>query len=441
MEKYIYQNIVKIGLSNELDVVLAYKRAKQLSQLTGMHVPTQTKFATAVSEICRNVLEHVGEGSIRFGIVEKDNALHIEALVIDYGRGIANVEDIMNITIKPLVGKGWGIANARKLVDVFAIESGANKGTKVKLLKKIPPAHPPINKTIILGWIEYFTHEVVVSPYEEIKQQNMQILEVMEALRIKQIETEHQMDEIKSLHQNVSVLLKEREESNSLLQKMNKELEAFAYTVSHDLKAPLRNIEGITKLIKKSILASSTQQANAHLDMLSEQVQRMNNLITGILSYAKSGRQQIEKTRVDVGKLLQEIIASIEVRAGIQVQVNTQMPVLETEEIYLRQIFTNLIDNAIKYHDLKEGKIEIQSEKKGNFFEFAVKDDGPGIPEKYHEKIFQMYYAVNSSASSNSTGLGLSIIKKITSEKGGKVWIESEGRGSTFIFTWPAEFD
>ncbi len=179
MYKYAYQNIVKVGVSNELDIVLAYKRARQLTQLTGMPVPTQTKFATAVSEICRNVLEHVGEGSIVFSIVEQDKYLYIEALIIDYGRGIPNVEEILKINIQPLGGKGWGIANAKKLVDQFSIESSPNKGTKVKLLKKIPTNHPPINKSIIEGWNEYFNNESRVSPYEEIKQQNIQLLEVM----------------------------------------------------------------------------------------------------------------------------------------------------------------------------------------------------------------------------------------------------------------------
>jgi signal transduction histidine kinase len=438
MHKYAYQNIVKVGVSNELDIVLAYKRARQLTQLTGMPVPTQTKFATAVSEICRNVLEHVGEGSIVFSIVEQDKYLYIEALIIDYGRGIPNVEEILKINIQPLGGKGWGIANAKKLVDQFSIESSPNKGTKVKLLKKIPTNHPPINKSIIEGWNEYFNNEARVSPYEEIKQQNIQLLEVMEALRIKQMQTEHQMNEIKSLHNNVSALLKEREEANGMLQKMNKELEEFAYTVSHDLKAPLRNIQGIAKLIDKAVKASGNEQAGRHFEMLNEQVKRMDNLITGILSYSKSGRQHIEQTTVDVKNLLLEIIASVALPPHLEVQILTSMPVLHTEEIYLRQIFTNLIENAIKYHDTQQGIIAISAIEKEKFIEFAVKDDGPGIPEEYHDKIFQMYYSLHTS-SNDSTGLGLSIIRKITSEKGGKVWVESQGRGATFIFSWPAE--
>jgi signal transduction histidine kinase len=439
MLKYVHQNIVKVSLVNELDIVLAYKRAKQLTQLTGMAVPTQTKFATAVSEICRNVLEHVGEGTIKFSIGELERSMYIEALIVDYGRGIANIEDILKRDVITTAGKGWGIANAKKLVDQFSIQSENNKGTKVYLLKKIPANHPPINATIVKGWNEYFSHEISISPYEEIKQQNIQILEVMETLRIKQIQTEHQMDEIKALHDNVTALLKEREEANLLLQKMNKELEDFAYTVSHDLKAPLRNIEGITQLLKKSALATASEQVRLQFDMLSEQVQRMEKLITGILNYAKSGRQNLEQTSVNITSLLQEIVHTVMIPDGFTIHIEQDMPVLHTEEIYLRQIFTNLIENAIKYHDKSEGNISISSHKRVNFFEFHVADDGPGIEEAHHEKIFKMYYSLHNSGVKDSTGLGLSIIKKITSEKGGKVWVESKGRGSTFIFTWPAE--
>ncbi|QHT66597.1 GHKL domain-containing protein [Rhodocytophaga rosea] len=439
MLKYVHQNIVKISLVNELDIVLAYKRAKQLTQLTGMAIPTQTKFATAVSEICRNVLEHVGEGTIKFSIGELERSMYIEALIIDFGRGIPNVEEILKRNVIATTGKGWGIANAKKLVDHFTIQSENNKGTKVYLLKKIPANHPPINKTIVQGWNEYFSHEMSISPYEEIKQQNIQILEVMEALQIKQMQTEHQMDEIKALHENVTALLKEREEANLLLQKMNKELEDFAYTVSHDLKAPLRNIEGITRLLKKFALSTGDEQVSLQFDMLSEQVQRMEKLITGILSYAKSGRQNLEQTSVNVATLLHEIKDTIMIPEGISIHIGQDMPMLHTEEIYLRQIFTNLLENAIKYHDKTEGNISISSQQKGSFFEFAVKDDGPGIDEEHHEKIFKMYYSLHTSGVKDSTGLGLSIIKKITSEKGGKVWVESKGRGSTFIFTWPAE--
>lgn len=446
MDKYLYNNIAKITLHNELDIVMAYKRARQLCDMTGIAVPPQTKFATAVSEICRNVLEHVGNGTIEFNLLEEEGKLCLEALVSDRGRGIANVEELLQRKIAPTVGKGAGIVNSRKLVDSFLIESEIDKGTRVYLRKMLPPRHPPINKAIVQGWQGHFSREVNFSPYEELKRQNMEMLDVMEALQLKNIQTDHQLEEIKSLNQDllksnheVTLLLEEREEKNQLLQKMNAQLEDFAYTVSHDLKAPLRNMEGLCKILEKVVRASENESDLFKFDMMKAQITRMDRLITGILSYSKSGRQEVEKTTVDVGALLKEVISLLAVPEGFRIHVQEPMPVLVTEETYLQQVFGNLIGNAIKYHDQPNGHIEVTCQQAGEFFQFSVSDDGPGILPLYHEKIFKIFYSIHSSANKDSTGLGLAIIKRIMEEKGGKVWVESEGRGTKFAFTWPVE--
>jgi anti-sigma regulatory factor (Ser/Thr protein kinase) len=167
--------ILTIRIQNEMDIVLAYRRAKQLSELTGLNISTQTKFATAISEICRNVMEHVGEGEIAFNLIE-ETTLYLEAVVKDHGRGIDNLDQILKKQISNGSIKGCGIINSKKLVDLFDIESNALKGTKVTLRKKIPVPHPPINNLIIEGWKNYFLKEVAVSPYEEIKKQNMYLI-------------------------------------------------------------------------------------------------------------------------------------------------------------------------------------------------------------------------------------------------------------------------
>ena len=235
MNKYIFQNVVKVPLSTELDVVVAYKRARQLAEMTGISLPTQTKYATAVSEICRNVIEHVGEGAIAFHLAEDAGRLWIEACITDYGRGIANVDQYLSPPSVSFKRKGTGIANSRKLVDRFLLQSTAEKGTCVQLLVKIPVKHPPLNRSIIQGWQHYFANEMDISPYEEIKRQNHRLLEVMDRLRLKGIETESQLEEIKKLNSalessnaHITELLGERDANNQLLRKMNQELEQFA---------------------------------------------------------------------------------------------------------------------------------------------------------------------------------------------------------------------
>ncbi len=410
--------IINLKISNELDIVLAYKRAKQLAEFTGMHLSTQTKFATAVSEICRNVLEHAEEGTIKYAIVEKDGDLFLEAVVTDQGRGIGNVEKVLNSLPLSANQKGTGIYNARKLVNHFDIKTSEGRGTKVIMQKNLPLKRPLINKKLVDKWVAHFENETAISPYEEIKKQNMELLNMMETLQNKNMEIEKQFEEIASL---------------------NNDLDQFAYTVSHDLKAPLKNIEALVSLLEESVRDKDYSELDSVCGMVNKQLIRMDMLIEEILSYSTLGKKQIDKQSVYIGGLVEEVVETITVPHGITITIQRDLPTLEIEAILLKQIFGNLIGNAIKYHDKKEGKVIIGGDMYNHgFYSFFVQDDGPGIPAIYQEKIFEIFELLPNSTLSSS-GIGLSIVKKIIDEKGGKVWVESDGRGSKFIFTWPVE--
>ncbi|WP_205504220.1 sensor histidine kinase [Rufibacter psychrotolerans] len=438
------QPITTLKLQNELDVVLAYKRAMQLSEFTGLPVAAQTKFATAVSEICRNVLEHVGEGTIRYSMVEHRGALLLEAYVTDRGRGIANVHEFLDRKYLPSGGKGQGIYSSRKLVDHFQLESDFEKGTRVRLQKRLPFNHPPINKAVIQGWADYFTHETEISPYAEIKRQNMQLIELMEQLRVRTIEVEYQLQEIQHLNQElqtsnqeINALLQEREAQNHQLAKVNKTLDEFAHTVTHDLKAPLQNIQGLVEAVSDFVGEDSKDEAQAVLPMIQLQVQRMEHLIRDVLAYSLTGRQQIQKKPVAVGQLVYNTITALRIPAGFKIHVPNNLPVLEAEEIYLQQVFSNLLSNAIKYHDQPTGNIWVRVFMQEDWWEFVVEDDGPGIRAEDQEKIFELFETTNDVNHPDSTGIGLAIVRKIIQEKRGKVWVESRGRGTAMHFTWP----
>ncbi|MFC6996666.1 ATP-binding protein [Rufibacter roseus] len=436
--------ITTIKLQNELDVVLAYKRAMQLSEFSGLPVAAQTKFATAVSEICRNVLEHVGEGTIRFSMVESRNFLSLEAFVTDRGRGIPNVQEILDRKYAPVGGKGQGIYSSRKLVDHFQLESDFEKGTRVRLQKRVPHNHPPINAAIIQGWSDYFNNESEISPYAEIKRQNMQLIELMEQLRVRTIEAEYQLQEIQHLNQElqtsnheINALLQERDVKNQELEQVNKTLDEFAQTVTHDLKAPLHNIRGLSEAVTDFLQEDSKEEAQAVMPMIQLQIKRMDHLIRDVLAYSLTGRQQIQKKKVAVGELLYNVLTTLAIPQGLQVYVPDELPVLETEEIFLQQIFSNLLSNAIKYHDLPNGQIWIKAFQHPACWEFAVVDDGPGIPAEDHGKIFELFETTSDVNHPDSTGIGLALVRKIVQEKAGRLWVHSKGRGTAMHFTWP----
>lgn len=440
------KDIIDFKIDNELDIVLAYKRAMQLSEWCGLALSHRTKFATAVSEICRNVLEHVGHGHIKYSIVEIKGKLFLDSLVWDRGRGIPQLEEILSKKSKPSGAKGWGIYNSQKLVEHFSIQSEFEKGTSVNLRKQIPHNHPVFTNAVIQGWIEHFQFDEEISPYAEIKNQNMQLIELLEQLRQKNIETENQLEVIRRLNkelqasnEEVSGFLEERERNNAKLVSINRELDTFAQSVSHDLKAPLFNIFSLANIIEECVEENNMTEIKQTIKMLQGQAVRMEKFISDVLLYATTGRQEIPKTEIDLNSLLSKILTSLSIPAHLNVTVQPQLPKLFSEEIYLEQIFSNLLGNALKYHDKPTGFIKVGCVQNNNFLQFSVADDGPGIPFTDQENIFRAYQT-GSLHMNTSTGLGLSIIDKIIQRKRTAIWVESKGSGGTiFKFTWPAD--
>jgi signal transduction histidine kinase len=179
-------------------------------------------------------------------------------------------------------------------------------------------------------------------------------------------------------------------------------------------------------------------QVNQYLEMISGRTKRMENLINGILDFSRIGRIKKTVEKVNVQEMLEDVIDSLSPPKEFNITIKSEMPTLITERVYLEQVFSNLISNAIKYHDKPDGHVEIGASQENKFYRFYVKDDGPGIEKEYHERIFVIFQTLVERDAFESTGVGLAIVKKIVEDKGGKIWIESEvGKGTTFFFTWP----
>ncbi|VEP15665.1 Bacteriophytochrome (Light-regulated signal transduction histidine kinase) [Hyella patelloides LEGE 07179] len=223
----------------------------------------------------------------------------------------------------------------------------------------------------------------------------------------------------------------------SLLKKRNQELDHFAYVTSHDLKAPLRAIANLATWLSEDLEDQIPEENQQQLQLMQSRVKRMDGLIQGLLEYSRVGRKNIPVKTIHVGNLVKEAIDSLSPPPEFEIIVAEHMPTLKTEALLLQQVFSNLISNAIKYHPQQKGKITISVKEQDKFYEFAVSDDGLGIDPQYHERIFTIFQTLQARDTIESTGIGLSIVKKIVEGQGGKIWVESQlGEGATFYFTW-----
>jgi signal transduction histidine kinase len=229
------------------------------------------------------------------------------------------------------------------------------------------------------------------------------------------------------LHQNISLLKRQRDE-----------LDQFAHIVSHDIKAPLRGIDNVVTWIEEDHSFDLPPKVNEYLELIKGRIIRAENLVKGLLAYAKIGKEAYGRELVDLNDLLNEALEGVPKRAGIDVRIQSGLPIFRTEKVPLLQVFTNLITNAIKYNDKEKGSIKVYHKPLENFYEFYVEDNGPGIQKNYHEKIFMIFQTLNERDKIESTGVGLAIVRKILDDRNLAITVESkDGLGSKFMFTWP----
>ncbi len=223
------------------------------------------------------------------------------------------------------------------------------------------------------------------------------------------------------------------------LARSNAELEQFAYVASHDLGSPLRNVATIAEWLEEEIGVAPREEVQKHLQLLRDRVRRMERLTDDLLEYSRAGKTSGAATTVDTAALVHEVAAFLAPPDGFQVLVRGEMPVLRTERTPLEQVFRNLIGNAIKHHDRTDGLVEVSSREEGGSPEFLVQDDGPGVPEPLQDRAFQMLQRFGAPGRAEGFGIGLALVKRLVESRGGRILLESSGRGTCLRFTWPSK--
>lgn len=222
------------------------------------------------------------------------------------------------------------------------------------------------------------------------------------------------------------------------LERSNHELKQFAYAASHDLKSPLRAIHNYASWITEDLGEGVPATSKRYLTLLQSRIQRMDNLLDDLLLYSKAGTTQLDIVPVQLSALVKETIDFLNFPDSFTVASEVEAITVNTHKVPLEQCLRNLIGNAIKHHDRRDGNVTVSSEVDDKMIVFSVRDDGTGIAREHHSRIFEMFATLRPRDEVEGSGMGLALVKKTAEGLGGSVTVESEpGKGSCFRLSWP----
>jgi PAS domain S-box-containing protein len=248
-----------------------------------------------------------------------------------------------------------------------------------------------------------------------------------------------------SIVEDISLRKKAEEtlnESLKDLERSNRELEQFAYIVSHDLKEPLRMITSYVQILNKRYKGKFDTKADEFMDFIVEGTMRMDDLLDDLLEYSRVGKKGDPFQPVDLNKIVKfarDNLKRIISKSGAEIRYS-KLPTVSADEVQMIQLFQNLIGNAIKFRSDESPRIDVSAETAGYNWTICIHDNGIGIDPKHLDRVFLMFRRLHGRGKYPGTGVGLSICKKIVERHGGRIWAESRaGKGSKFCFTIPAK--
>ncbi|MGR3803412.1 sensor histidine kinase [Marinibacterium profundimaris] len=231
---------------------------------------------------------------------------------------------------------------------------------------------------------------------------------------------------------------RQREVLIDALQRSNTELDQFAYVASHDLRAPLRVIDNASRWLEEDLEPHLTEDTRESLDMLRNRVQRMERLLDDLLEHSRIGRVDTPAVMVRGDRMMEDLRALVAIPEGFTLEVSPAFADIELPSAPIETVLLNLVSNAFKHHDRDTGLVRVEVEQRPGAFVFRVEDDGPGIPEEFQSKVFELFQTLRPRDQVESSGMGLAMVRKYVDLAGGEISIRSDGeRGTTFVLIWP----
>ena len=281
--------------------------------------------------------------------------------------------------------------------------------------------------------------EELIIANEELVFQNQEKEKRAAELMVANKELAYQNDEKEKRATELIIANKELKISEDQVKEANQELEAFSYSVSHDLRAPLRAIDGYTKMLKANFETQLDPEANRLMNNIVSNAKKMGQLIDDLLTFSRIGRRELVKVNIPMVTIVNDICTELGNEQGdrkIVFHINTLLPAL-ADNMAIKQVWLNLVSNAVKYTRIKDTAIiEISSEENGDEITYFIKDNGAGFDMRYAGKLFGVFQRLHSDDEFEGNGVGLALVHRIISKHGGRVWAEAKvNEGATFFFT------
>lgn len=438
---------MSVAIQRDRDIILARQRCRKVTELLGFDSQDQTRVTTAVSEIIRNALEYGGGGMLEFHLQEEAAGQSLEIVVSDRGRGIADVDTVLEGSQRSATGMGVGLTGARRLMDKFDIRSDAKSGTTVTLAKNLPRHARFLVRADIARVAEALGVHEDLDPAAEIARQNQEYLLQLEELRKSRQRLEQVNQELQDTNRGVVALYAELADRADHLRRADELKSRFLSNMSHEFRTPLNSILALSRLLQARVDGDLTAEQEKQVNFIRQAAESLAELIDDLLDIAKveAGKSVVAPAEFAVADLFSTLRGMLRpLLAGDAVVLvfenPADLPPLITDEAKVSQILRNFISNAIKFTESGEIRIWAEAQPADDRVTFHVRDTGIGIAEKDIDAIWEEFAQISGprQAKVKGTGLGLPLSRRLAELLMGSVAVVSApSKGSTFSLTIP----
>ena len=439
-------NLLSVEIRVEQDVVLTRQRARQIASLLNLNTHEQTGFATAVSELARNAFRYASGGRADFFLRGEDHRPVLGVSVQDKGPGIANLQTILEGRYQSSTGMGLGIIGAKRLSDEFEIQSAPGKGTAVTIRKWLPKRSPPITPQLYATIAAELAQRTPRTALEEVQQQNQELLQALEDLRVRQEEVERLNAELAETNRGVVALYAELDEKAESLRKASEYKSRFLSDMTHELRTPLNAMISLSHLLLDRTDGELTPEQEKQVRLINKSANSLGEMVNDLLDLAKieAGKTDLHVAEFAVADLLAALRGMFRPLVGdgrvtLRIDEPVDLSLMYSDERKLSQVLRNLVSNAIKFTEAGEVRVRAAAGADGTAV-FTVSDTGIGIAAEHLGVIFEDFSQIDGPVQRRvrGTGLGLPLTRKLARLLGGDVTVESEPNvGSTFTMTVP----